>query len=123
MRLGIALPAIIAAVLVAAALLAMAETQKSGMVVVTIPRGVAHLPYIANYWPPTIKVVIGINNSVKWINMDDHMHTVTSDNWSFHSGELNLYDSFIYTFTKPGVYGYSCMPHPWMRGYVEVREA
>jgi plastocyanin len=120
MKRTLAIVALTAALL--ASLLVASGHRERGVVVVVIPREAAHLPYVANYWPPRITLVIGINNTVRWVNMDHHMHTVTSDDRLFHSGELNLYESFTYTFEKAGIYSYTCMPHPWMHGYVEVRE-
>ncbi len=89
-------------------------------VVIIIPKAVSHMPYNSNFWPSRVKVTIGVNNTVKWINLDDHIHTVTSVNWLFHSEELNLYDVFIYVFHEKGVYRYMCLPHPWMEAVVEV---
>ena len=116
----VALVVISVLVITAVILTTLASEVSHGPVTVIIPRAVSHLPYSSNYWPSTITVVLGINNTVKWINLDDHMHTVTAIDWSFHSGELNLYDSFVFMFTEPGEYRYRCLPHPWMEGVVKV---
>lgn len=115
---------LISSVAVALSLIALSFSQpyRGGEAVVIIPKSVSHMPYGSTFWPSTIKVVIGINNTVRWVNMDDHMHTVTAIDWSFYSDELNLYDEFVYTFTRAGVYKYRCLPHPWMVGVVEVYE-
>ncbi len=94
--------------------------HKTTEVVIIIPKAVSHMPYSSNFWPSRVRVAIGVNNTVKWINLDDHTHTVTSVDWLFHSGELNLYDTFIYVFREKGVYRYVCLPHPWMEAVVEV---
>ena len=119
-----ALTAAILAVVLLAALVAASPSfrARAGEVVIVIPKSVSHMPYGMNFWPSTVRVVIGVNNTVRWINLDDHMHTVTSSDWSFHSGELNLYSSFVYRFAEPGEYPYVCLPHPWMQGVVVVHE-
>jgi len=114
---------ILAASILLPAVLLITETVTNsdrGVVVVIIPRAVSHMPYNSNFWPAYIKVFIGVNNTIKWVNLDDHMHTVTEVDWSFHSGELNLYNTFTLKFTQKGTYRYKCLPHPWMEGIIKV---
>ncbi len=66
-----------------------------------------------------VRLVIGVNNTVTWVNEDTVPHTVTS--------AARLFDYILqpgqtvrYTFTSPGVYEYMCTLHPWMTGKVEV---
>ena len=86
---------------------------------VTILSGAAY-PNSTGYSPSTITVVIGVNNTVQWVNNDTAPHTVTATDHSFDSGNLNPGDTWIYTFTKPGTYTYVCTYHPWMKGTVIV---
>ena len=72
------------------------------------------------YSPSTMTVVIGVNNTVTWINKDNAPHTVT-DTGVFDSGNLNPGQSWTYTFTTPGTYHYGCTYHPWMTGTVIVK--
>lgn len=72
------------------------------------------------YSPPKIVVVIGVNNTVTWVNNDDAPHTVTARDGSFNSGNLNPGQSWTYTFTTPGTYSYFCSYHTWMKGTVIV---
>ena len=118
------LPAALVAIVLLAALTALSLSFRTsvGEVVIVIPRAVSHMPYVMNFYPSSVRVVLGVNSTVRWINLDDHMHTVTSSDWGFHSGELNLYDSFTYSFRSPGEYVYFCLPHPWMQGVVLVDE-
>jgi plastocyanin len=106
--------------------------------VVTIPKGASNPAAQLNYEPRTIRVVIGINNTVEWINQDSVAHSMTSDtnyvdpvSGPFNSfdpahlsetgnGFLNPSKTFNFTFTEPGTYGYHGEPHPWMRGMVIV---
>jgi len=73
------------------------------------------------YVPDTITVVIGVNNTVTWVNDDIASHTVTSDTNVFNSGNMNPGETWTYTFTTPGIYRYHCDYHPWMIGTVIVK--
>lgn len=75
------------------------------------------------YSPQTITVVIGVNNTVTWVNNDDAPHTVTASDGSFNSGNINAGQSWTHTFTAPGTYSYYCAYHPWMKGTVVVLSA
>ncbi len=88
--------------------------------VVSIPSGAAMQTSTMYYSPSTITVVIGVNNTVTWVNNDDAPHTVTASDGSFNSGNLNAGQSWTFTFTTPGTYAYSCAYHPWMKGTVIV---
>ncbi len=91
--------------------------------VVSIPSGAAMQMSSMYYSPPTITVVIGVNNTVTWVNNDDAPHTVTATDGTFNSGNLDSGQTWTYTFTTPGTYAYSCTYHPWMKGTVVVKSA
>ncbi len=91
--------------------------------VVSIPSGAAMQMSTMYYSPSTITVVIGVNNTVTWVNNDDAPHTVTATDGSFNSGNLNAGQSWTFTFTTPGTYTYSCSYQPWMKGTVIVEAA
>ncbi len=71
--------------------------------------------------PVFITVVIGVNNSVVWTNYDATTHTVTDDNGTFNSGNLNGGQTWEYTFTTPGTYDYHCVYHSVMNAAVIVK--
>lgn len=78
-----------------------------------------------NYQPAKIVVVIGVNNTVVWVNDDNVAHTVTARSvpngaQNFDSGNMPPGQTFEYTFTVPGNYTYYCVYHPWMVGTVIV---
>ncbi len=76
---------------------------------------------ISNYMfgPADIKVKVGTN--VTWTNHDSVSHSVASDDGKMPSSKLFAKDqTYIYTFTKAGVYKYHCSPHPYMHGSVLV---
>ncbi|MBV9543798.1 MAG: cupredoxin domain-containing protein [Chloroflexi bacterium] len=61
------------------------------------------------YEPQTLTVTPG--TTVTWTNTDTVQHTVTWDDRSVDSGLFGLDQTFSYTFTQPGTYGYFCIPH------------
>lgn len=105
---------------------------------VIIPQGAEDQSSGKNYDPQYIRVIIGVNNTVKWINDGHTMNSIVADN----SSDPDFYDvtnrfsaimgnakmpnflkpgeSFEYTFTKPGYFGYHGEPHPWQRGWILV---
>jgi plastocyanin len=58
---------------------------------------------------------------VVWTNQGQVAHTVTAEDRSFESGEIQPGGRRSITFSKPGTYPYHCTPHPFMKGVVEVR--
>jgi len=95
----------------------------TGTVNVDINSGSAFNTTSIYFSPPTITVVIGVNNTVVWTNYDSAEHTVTATDNSFNSGFIQPGQSFSYTFTTPGTYNYYCTIHPWMKGTVIVKAA
>lgn len=77
---------------------------------------------IANmaFRPDVIEIVAG--TTVEWRNDDELVHTVTADDDSFDSGLLATGKTWRRTFDTPGRYPFHCMPHPFMKGVVVVRE-
>lgn len=59
--------------------------------------------------PAQIEVSSG--TTITWTNDGDTPHTVTADNGSFESGNLDPGDSFEQTFTEAGEYSYFCDYH------------
>ncbi len=94
----------------------------AGPVVSILPMSAMQQGY-PYYSPQTVKVIIGVNNTVTWVNNDDAPHTVTATDGSFNSGNLNAGQSWTFTFTTPGNYAYYCTYHPWMKGTVIVQAA
>ncbi len=90
--------------------------------VVTIPLGSGTNTSSPGYSPSTITVVIGVNNTVIWVNTDTVPHTVTSDSSNvFDSGNMNANQTFTYTLNTAGKYAYHCTYHSWMHGTVIVK--
>ncbi|MDL2335567.1 MAG: plastocyanin/azurin family copper-binding protein [Chloroflexota bacterium] len=73
----------------------------------------------ADYTPNVLMIPLG--TTVTWTNNDPgQIHTVTAADGSFDSGFLSTGQTFSYTFDNPGTFDYSCLPHPWMQGRIEV---
>ncbi len=83
---------------------------------VLMPNGVASNTNL-NFQPASITVVIGVNNTVVWMNQDTVSHTVVSKSGApaaFGSSTTLITpgQSFTFTFTTPGTYNYFCNIHP-----------
>jgi plastocyanin len=98
---------------------------------IVIPTGV-NLNHALNFVPSTIRLVVGVNNTVTWVNQDttDHTATFTSVPSGVQAPSVSANDippgtSFgPVTFTVPGTYQYHCQFHPgWMRGTIIVEGA
>lgn len=60
--------------------------------------------------------------TVTWTNNEYMKHTVTADDNSFTSGDLNYGDKFTHTFNSAGTYSYHCQYHASMTGAVNVNQ-
>jgi plastocyanin len=97
------------------------SSGKAGNVVsISIVNGAYNPSSSQHFAPATVTLVIGVNNTVTWVNNDYSIHTVTSDSGLFNSGLLNNGNSWTYTFTTAGSYGYHCAIHPFMTGKIVV---
>lgn len=83
-------------------------------------RGAGHAVTIADFAfsPATLTITAG--DTVTWTNEDAMVHTATSVDGAFDSGDLEQGDSYSLTFTTPGTYDYLCTPHPSMTGRIVV---
>lgn len=82
-----------------------------------------------NFEPAVIRVVIGVNNTVQWINQDVTLHSVRGDDEGdpdFYRATQDIFlmpgETFEHTFTKAGKFDYYAVPHPHMRGAIVVLE-
>lgn len=99
------------------------STQTSPQTVTIImPAGAANSDEIG-YIPQFVTIVIGVNNTVTWVNDDSADHTVSGDSDTWGSGNMGPGQTYTYTFTVPGVYNYYCIYHSWMVGTITVKAA
>lgn len=69
--------------------------------------------------PETLTVPVG--TTVTWVNHDEVPHSVMSSDKRFtSSGGLDTGESYSYTFTQAGTYGYYCSLHPFMTAKIVV---
>jgi plastocyanin len=76
--------------------------------------------YDNRFEPQTINVQPGA--TVRWVNNGQHAHTVTADDDSWDSGDIQPGASYSATFKRPGTYNYYCRHHTQdrMQGVVVV---
>lgn len=80
---------------------------------------------ISNFAYSSNKLTVKKGTTVTWVNLDTARHDITPDQPSdnFKTSELlNKDESYSFTFSEVGNYGYHCSPHPYMKGIVEVTE-
>ncbi|HEV2138233.1 MAG TPA: cupredoxin domain-containing protein [Nitrososphaerales archaeon] len=73
-----------------------------------------------NYNPSTFKLVVGVNNTVVFLNKDSVVHTVTAADGSFDSGDIHPGTFWVHTFSS-GTYAFHCTYHSYMKGTVTVK--
>ncbi|MBL8776631.1 MAG: cupredoxin family copper-binding protein [Acidimicrobiales bacterium] len=73
-----------------------------------------------SFIPDPISITVG--DSVTWTNEDGFAHTVTADDDSFDSGNLDGGATFEQTFDEAGEFAYHCNIHPQMTGTVSVSD-
>lgn len=68
--------------------------------------------------PEALKVPVG--TTVTWTNRDPTAHTITADDGSFDSGQIQPAGTFSKTYDRAGTFAYHCLIHPSMQGKIEV---
>lgn len=71
-----------------------------------------------SFSPSQLQVKVGTR--VTWTNRNSTSHTVSADDGSFSSGDLDLNDTYSRTFDEVGTFAYHCDFHPSMTGTIEV---
>lgn len=105
-------------------LLTMNGSQNApATVIVNMPSG-AGAGIGLTFTPQTITVVIGVNNTIKWVNQDTVDHTVSSTSGPSefgNDGTIAPGASFTTTLTMAGTYQYRCTIHTTMTGTIIVK--
>jgi Copper binding proteins, plastocyanin/azurin family len=114
---------------------------RPSVTVINIPRGSSAVPngfnvtyfqefFLTGMYPYPVNkmVIIGVNNTIEWVNQDTVGHTVTalvapSEGLKFNSGLILAGKTFSVTLTVPGVYRYTCAWHNWLAGQITVNPA
>jgi alcohol dehydrogenase (cytochrome c) len=77
--------------------------------------------HLADYFFTPVRSGISAGTELTFSNDGSVIHTATANDGSFDTGEIQPGQAVTLTFDKPGTYGYSCSPHPWMIGQVVVQ--
>jgi plastocyanin len=92
---------------------------------VIIPNGVSANTSL-NFTPSTIRVVVGVNNTITWLNQDTRsQHTVVTESVPSGAQSFSVVigsgQTYATTLSVPGTYRYFCMWHPgWMKATIVV---
>jgi len=102
------------------------SSSGSSTTIVTMPSGVGSNMQL-NFAPPSITVVVGVNNTIVWTNNDTAVHNVDFQSGptgaTLPSTSVNVshgQSTPAITLTVPGTYTYVCDYHAWMKGTVIV---
>ena len=116
-HIGLSVAALATAGLVAA----VSPTIRTGRAAMVADAAHEATVQIANFAfaPPDLTVAAG--TTVVWKNADDSPHRVADRNGAYVSAALDTDDSYAHTFATPGVYGYFCSIHPFMKGKITVK--
>jgi plastocyanin len=97
----------------APALVATADAQPQGGVVVKAK--------ILDFKFVPKNLVINQNDTVKWVNRSmENAHTSTANGGAWDSGVIAPGANFTHTFATAGQFKYHCTIHPTMKGTVTV---
>jgi plastocyanin len=66
------------------------------------------------------KITVTAGTTITWTNKDGAVHTVTSDNGLFDSGNMAVNGTFTQKFSTAGTFLYHCKVHTTMTGTIVV---
>lgn len=92
------------------------DSQNSGSPPATATNEVAIVDFA--FQPDPVKVKVG--TEVTWTNQDGFAHTVTADDKSYDSKNMEKDATFTYRFDTAGTFKYFCAIHNYMTGSVVV---
>nr|AUN36833.1 plastocyanin/azurin family copper binding protein [uncultured bacterium] len=67
------------------------------------------------------RLEIAAGTTIVWTNHGQVIHTVSADDGSFDSGDIEPGERRGITFSRAGTFPFHCTPHPFMKGEVVVR--
>jgi plastocyanin len=99
-------------------------------VTVTIPAGASLPDGNVTFIPEDVTVVLGVNNTVVWINENSNPERVIGEDENMPGGFGKIRTliepdggTFAFTFTEEGTYNYLSDINPWLKGTVTVKKA
>jgi plastocyanin len=99
-------------------ILSTADAQVLGP---SVSINIVDAPRVQSKWgyaPATRKITAG--TWVIWSNDGQDAHTVTAEDGTFDSGNLDPSEGFSWYFPQDGTWQYTCSLHPWMVGTIIV---
>ncbi|MDA4121007.1 MAG: cupredoxin domain-containing protein [Thaumarchaeota archaeon] len=93
-------------------------TRSTGVTVI-IADGTGSNPSL-NYSPSSLLLVVGVNNTVTFVNQDSTNHTVTASDQSFDSKDIQPGRTWSHTFAV-GTFAFHCVYHTYMAGTITVK--
>jgi plastocyanin len=76
---------------------------------------IANMSFVAS------AITVTKGTTVTWTNNDYTTHTVTANDNSFNSNDLDYGNTYSHTFDSTGTFSYHCSIHPDMTGSVVVK--
>jgi plastocyanin len=76
---------------------------------------------MAGYAFGPTSMTIKLNTTITFQNSDGVVHTATSDNGAWNTGDIAAGGSKAVTFTTAGTFSYHCTHHPMMTGTIIVQ--
>jgi plastocyanin len=67
------------------------------------------------------RIEVSAGTTIVWTNRGQVTHTVTADDGSFESGNIDPGKQRGLTFARAGTFPFHCTPHPFMKGVIVVR--
>jgi plastocyanin len=67
------------------------------------------------------RIEIGVGATIRWTNNGQIAHTVTANDGSWDSGQIEPGGTWQRKFDAAGTYAFHCSPHPYMTGVVVVK--
>jgi len=67
------------------------------------------------------RVQVPVGTTVSWMNNGALVHTATDNKGTWDTGNIAPGQTGSVTFDSPGIYNYTCSPHPWMYAQVIVQ--
>jgi plastocyanin len=74
---------------------------------------------ITGFEPQNLTVASG--DRITWVNKDLFPHSATADNKTFDSRSIAPTGAWTLVAGKPGIFAYTCIFHPTMKGIIKVQ--
>lgn len=103
------------------------NANKTNYATILIPPGSENPSANKTYSPDVATVVLGVNNTVRWVSQSETANTIVPDMPLIQNGKsfgsyyvIKPGGSYQFTFTELGTFAYHTEPHPWMKGKIIV---